>query len=281
MFERNRGRTLFPAALAGAALLACSEPSQPPVAPLGSPRLALIANPPLGNRTAELERFEVCKDYVGADAGPVTIQISESPSGQTGSVTLANGECRDIGVNGSATLQTITVTENPVPAGYTASWSRTVVTAGSAPVQSSGSGGSVSGPIGGSPLNGTLVIITNTEIVPPGGGQGCTPGYWKQSHHFDSWQGFAPTDKFETVFGRNAFPGDPTLVQIAANGGGGINALGRHTVAALLNAASSGVNYDLSVAQVIAAFQAAFDSGNLEAQKNIFSGFNEQGCPLN
>ena len=36
---------------------------------------------------------------------------------------------------------------------------------------------------------------------PPPGGEGCTPGFWKQDQHFDSWVGFAPTDSFETVFG--------------------------------------------------------------------------------
>ena len=64
-----------------------------------------------------------------------------------------------------------------------------------------------------------------------GGGQGCSPGYWKQSHHFDSWQVYAPTDSFETVFGVDAFPGDPTLVDVLSQGGGQVNALGRQAVA--------------------------------------------------
>src|SRR5690606_30498275 len=25
--------------------------------------------------------------------------------------------------------------------------------------------------------------------TPPSGGEGCTPGYWRQPHHFDSWTG--------------------------------------------------------------------------------------------
>lgn len=130
---------------------------------------------------------------------------------------------------------------------------------------------------------GTALVFYNTFTPPPpppGGGEGCTPGYWKQKQHFDSYPtGYLPTDLFDTYFA-NAFPGK-TLVQVAGQGGGGLNALGRHTVAALLNAASSGVSYDLSVAQVIAGFDAAYASGNYEAQKNIFEGFNEQGCPLN
>jgi hypothetical protein len=72
-----------------------------------------------------------------------------------------------------------------------------------------------------------------------------------------------------------------TLLQVLEQGGGGLKALGRHTVAALLNAASSGVSYDLTVAEVINAFNAAFASGGYETQKDEFAGFNEQGCPLN
>src|SRR5262245_29821740 len=36
---------------------------------------------------------------------------------------------------------------------------------------------------------------------------GCTPGYWKQSQHFDSWVGHSPNDSFEAVFGRDV-PGN-------------------------------------------------------------------------
>jgi hypothetical protein len=55
----------------------------------------------------------------------------------------------------------------------------------------------------------------------------------------------------------------------------------RHTVAALLNAASPDVDFDLTVAEVIGAFQAAFDSGDFDTTKDLFAGLNEQGCPLN
>ncbi len=116
--------------------------------------------------------------------------------------------------------------------------------------------------------------------TPPGGGEGCTPGYWKQDQHFDSWPApYSPNQLFSSVF-ENAFPG-MTLVQVLDLGGGGLNALGRHTVAALLNAGSSGVDYDLTTAQVIAAFNGVFPGGDYETLKNRFEGFNTQGCPLN
>lgn len=114
-----------------------------------------------------------------------------------------------------------------------------------------------------------------------GGGQGCTPGYWKQRQHFDSYPaGYAPSTLFVDAFGVNAFP-NKTLVQVLGQGGGGLNALGRHAVAALLNASSSDVDYDRTTAEVIASFNAAYASGSYDALKNVFETFNEQGCPLN
>lgn len=130
---------------------------------------------------------------------------------------------------------------------------------------------------------GAIATFYNSLVPPPPppeGGQGCTPGYWKQSQHFDSWTApYTPNTLFSAVFA-NAFPGK-TLLQVLGNGGGDLDALGRHTVAALLNTASAGVEYDFSTAGVIAAFNTAYANGNHEAQKNIFARFNEQGCPLN
>ena len=116
--------------------------------------------------------------------------------------------------------------------------------------------------------------------TPPGGGEGCTPGYWKQSQHFDSWPApYTPSTLFSDVF-EDAFPGQ-TLLDVVGAGGGGLTALGRHTVAALLNAASSGVDYDLSSGAVISAFNDVYPGGDYEALKNRLETLNEQGCPLN
>ncbi len=114
---------------------------------------------------------------------------------------------------------------------------------------------------------------------PPPPLEGCTPGYWKQPHHFDSWVGYAPAQSFEAVFGRDV-PGTPSLLNALGMKGGGLNALMRHATAALLNT-SSGVNYGMTPAQVISAFQAAFDSGNFEPTKDMFDAMNNRGCPLN
>jgi hypothetical protein len=111
------------------------------------------------------------------------------------------------------------------------------------------------------------------------GGEGCTPGYWKQIQHFGNWtEPYAPSTKFDAVFA-DAF-GEMTLLQVLWQGGGGLKALGRHTVAALLNAASADVDYDMSVEDVIAAFNEAYASGDYESLKMDLEDFNEQGCPL-
>ena len=113
------------------------------------------------------------------------------------------------------------------------------------------------------------------------GGEGCTPGYWKQYRHFGAWPDpYTPNTMFSEVF-EDAFPG-MTLLDVLKLRGGGLNALGRHTVAALLNAASDDVNYDRSAVKVIDMFNAAYPGSpdDYEQVKNIFNFFNEQGCPL-
>ena len=119
------------------------------------------------------------------------------------------------------------------------------------------------------------------------GGEGCGPGFWKQEQHFDSWFGFQPDDSFEDVFGvdvtlRTGGQGtieDPTLLEALRATGGGVNALARHAVAALLDAPNPDVASDLTTADVIALVQGAFESGDFETAKNLLA--NEQDCPLN
>ena len=136
---------------------------------------------------------------------------------------------------------------------------------------------SVSNTIGGS-----IWFKFRDLSVPVFGGEGCTQGYWKQRHPFDSWTApYASSTLFSSVFA-DAFPGR-TPVQVLRLNGGGLNALGRHTVAALLNAASPGVDYDLTVEEVISAFHTAYASGDrstMSDQKNVFDMLNNQGCPL-
>lgn len=132
----------------------------------------------------------------------------------------------------------------------------------------------------------TPLFVTDTDPAllicteRPQGGEGCTPGYWKQSQHFDSWAGYAPSDSFNAVFGVTA-SFNKTLVDALSQGGGGEKALGRHAVAALLNAVNGGVSYRFTVAEVIAIVQTAYETRNFERAKNEFELQNQMGCPLN
>jgi hypothetical protein len=118
---------------------------------------------------------------------------------------------------------------------------------------------------------------------PPPGGEGCTPGFWKNTEkHLPAWVGYyTPTTPFSDVF-ENAFPG-LDLAQVLRAKGGGLNALGRHTVAALLNGANSDISYGMTDADVIAAFNAVYPGSKNEYTelKNEFAAANESGCPIN
>jgi hypothetical protein len=126
-----------------------------------------------------------------------------------------------------------------------------------------------------------LLAFKNISFDEPGGSEGCTPGYWKQEHHFDSWVGYLPTDDFDSTFSVDWFSPNITLLDALELKGGKINALARHAVAALLSAGS--VDYPQSVADVIADVQAVDDTDKnaVEALKNRLDEQNNLGCPLN
>ncbi len=115
--------------------------------------------------------------------------------------------------------------------------------------------------------------------TPPGGGEGCTPGYWGRRHHFCHWPAPYETDTaFSDVFGRDV--PDVTTLLDGLHSQGSYKNLVFHAVAALLNAASDEVDFDYDVADVIAIFQDGWDSGDLEGAKNLLAGANESDCPL-
>ena len=74
-----------------------------------------------------------------------------------------------------------------------------------------------------------------------------------------------------------------TLRDVLKLQGGKLNALGRHTVAALLNSANPEVspNYPYTTAQIVIAFNLVYPGGNYNALKNLLAAANEKGCPLN
>ena len=120
-------------------------------------------------------------------------------------------------------------------------------------------------------LNGSGAI-DNIVFTPGDGGEGCTPGFWK--NHLEDWgpSGLDPSDDFDTTFGVDLFDPDIALGEAVNARGGGVNKLARHGTAALINALHPGVDYPLSAVQVIAAVQAG--------DADTLIGFNELGCDI-
>jgi hypothetical protein len=115
------------------------------------------------------------------------------------------------------------------------------------------------------------IIYTITPCASSNGG--CTPGYWRQENHFDSWSGYRLTDVYSDVFG----VGTPiTLVNALTNP----NAFYRHSTAALLNAANPRLNYRYSLEEVMAMTRSAFSSGYFGWTASLFQIANSIGCPL-
>lgn len=250
---------------------------------------------PTTSGVADLERFEVCKRWDGPGPHGVaefSIEIDRDRDGAIDTTFTrtsdqfygpdANGwSCYELwehGANGGDVI----VTETGVIGGahpYVVTSTADFITTGVVAPPTSG-GAVVRGIVGGQ--SGVTALFVNTAQPPLVGGQGCTPGYWKQRHHFDSWAApYTPDTPFSAVF-EDAFPGK-TLLDVVKQGGGGLKALGRHAVAALLNGASAGVSYDLTDSDVVAQFNAAYPGSKRDytALKNQLVSFNEQGCPLN
>lgn len=112
---------------------------------------------------------------------------------------------------------------------------------------------------------------------------GCSQGFWK--NHLDEWgaTGCNTTDDFDDTFECDAFDPDVTLLEALKLGGGGLHALGRQAVAALLNAGHPDVDYALTPGEVIDKVQQAIESGEYEATQKELEEYNAHalgGCPL-
>jgi hypothetical protein len=131
--------------------------------------------------------------------------------------------------------------------------------------------------------------------------EGCTPGYWKQEQHFDSWVGWVPTqpltDMFVAIIGSELFDlmmkqesgapnvklGLATLDQaLEFPNDYGIGQMFRHGVAAVLNAANPDVAFGYSVVQIQDLVNGAIETGiGFEGLADDFMNANEAICPLN
>ena len=126
------------------------------------------------------------------------------------------------------------------------------------------------GVCGASPdsIQDTLIEV----MVDNPGGEGCTPGYWR--NHLSDWTatGYSTGDNFDAVFGTSYFGASYTLGQAIVAKGGGLGKLARHGTAALLSAAHPDVNYPYTVAEVKAKVQ----SGDIDPLVLA----NELGCDI-
>jgi hypothetical protein len=226
------------------------------------------------------QKLVLCKE--GA-SGTFEASLSQGALGSlavTNPFTVNAGECVDVYIgrlNGDGSccepMDAVTITETsaiPVSISYAAPEGQNCFITNSGPAFIS---------LELNTYNGCTVTFVNQPPPPPPGGDGCTPGFWKNS--VGSWPaGYLPGQDFDATFGVNIFSPNISLLVALGQGGGGANALGRHAAAALLNSASDNVDYGMSTAQVIALVQSAFASGDFESAKNTLAALNETDCAL-
>jgi len=134
----------------------------------------------------------------------------------------------------------------------------------------------------------------------PPGGEGCTPGFWKNNgdkQGASAWCDlFSPSMRISDVFilneplvirgnGKSTIT-DPTLLQALNANGGGVNAMVRHVVAALLNACSKCVHYPINdplkiIIMIEDTLNEAPGAYSVEELHSMFAEYNEAGCPVN
>jgi hypothetical protein len=134
-------------------------------------------------------------------------------------------------------------------------------------------------PSSSSPTTTSPPPTTPPPTTPPPGAEGCTPGFWKnRAETFPA--PYSQSTTLGSVFlGLPAEYASLTFDEALDLGGGGLEALLRQAVAALLNAASADVDYPLSTAEVIALTNAAIASGDYETTKDLFDLYNNLTAP--
>lgn len=135
---------------------------------------------------------------------------------------------------------------------------------------------------------GCVAVYHNSKV---GGGEGCTPGAWKNRlRRIGAWgpTGYNTSDLVNDVFNAPSAFDETTLLDALRLQGGDsfdekVEILLRAGTAGLLNAAHPGVSYDYSAAQVIAKVNAAIASGDSQVVVDAASeldDLNNQGCDI-
>lgn len=146
-------------------------------------------------------------------------------------------------------------------------------------------------------LIGGIAPSSSASAVNVGDTEGCTPGYWKQSQHFDSWEEYSPNQLVSTVFSNASPYSSRTLLQaLNLRGGPGVDGakqiLLRAAVAAVLNAAHDSLEYPYrrhdpgfnGEPAIVPTVNSLLASGNRQAMLAFASDLdkaNNLGCPLN
>lgn len=116
---------------------------------------------------------------------------------------------------------------------------------------------------------------TEPEITFSANGEGCPVSFWRLEENLHHW----PEARQPTRSGGEHFPG-LTHLDILWLEGDGLNALGRQTVASLLNADHPEIDFGITSGQVGSAFRKAASAGEYEGLTNVLEALNERHCPL-
>lgn len=145
------------------------------------------------------------------------------------------------------------------------------------------------------PVAAIFLTLPSTLLADDPVGFSFTPGFWKNDNSASHWEqtGFQKTDGFQAIFGVNTlFNSNTSLLDILNAKGGGADALGRHAVAAFLNASLPGSTYPYSPAEITSSVGAALtqhqinslslpgsseDDSAIEDLKDIYEALNEDG----
>jgi hypothetical protein len=111
---------------------------------------------------------------------------------------------------------------------------------------------------------------TTTTPPPPPGGEGCTPGFWKNlKQHGEFWT-LDPDAPVSSIFSAaTGASGSQSLLEALENGGGGIDALLRQAVAAVLSARAPAVDYPFTEAEIVALVNAAIAGGDADVIEDL------------
>ena len=208
----------------------------------------------------------VCTD-AGSPAGTYSFTHSASTTDGTFAVSspfsVGAAVCVDVwkddGAAGTSDPTTdVTITESSLPAGVQLddiTFSAGTESSGFITTSKNVAGSSATVTV--NQFHGGVITFVHS-LIPVTGDEGCTPGYWRQDHHFDSWP--VPTNTlFNDVFTSSTLSGSLTLAEAVALRGGKLNALARAAAAAYLNAVSPDVDYAFTTAEVVSMVNDAFD----------------------